>query len=247
MSKLHELLAVEQDRKKEAERLVAESIKTFKKDNLFSGSVKRTEMFDDEEVKIADEFLKLETTVDENLKYSLKSLANYWDVVIQKDATNMQAVADIVIDGKNIAEQVPATFLLGMEKKLNELRNIFNAIPTLPPGIDWKIDETQEKDGVFKNSNDIETLKSVKEIDFRTVAPSTKEHPAQVVQINIVKNIGRFSTTKWSGMITPYEKARRITNLERILSAVKKARQRANGIKTVDMKIGQAIIDFINK
>lgn len=245
MGKLHELLAVEQDRKKESDRLVAESIKTFKKDNLFSGSVKRTDMFDDEEVKISDEILKLETTVDENLDYSLKSLINYWDVVAQKDATNMISKADIIVDSVTIATEVPATFLLGMEKKLNELRNLFNAIPTLPPGINWEVDDTQEKVNVYKNINDIETLKTIKDIEFRTVAPATKEHPAQVIQVNITKNIGRFSTTKWSGMVTPYQKAHWITNIEKLLSGVKKARQRANGVKTVDIKIGQSLVDFI--
>jgi len=246
MGKLHELLAVESDRKKASDRLVEESIKTFKKDNLFSGSVKRTEMFDEAEAKISDEVLKLETTVDENLEYSLDALVKYWDTVAQKDATNMTAIADIVIDGKVLVEAVPATTLLGMEKKINELRNLYNAIPTLPPGINWVIDESQEKVGVYRNSNDLETLKTMKDIEFRTIAEPTKEHPAQVAQVSITKNIGRFITTKWSGMVTPYEKARRITNCERLLSAIKKARQRANSVKTVDIKVGQAMIDFIN-
>ena len=246
MGKLHELLAVEADRKKASDRLVSESIKTFKKENLFSGSVKRTEMFDEDEVKISDEILKLETTVDENLDYSLNALVKYWDTVASKDSTNMDAKSDVVVNGKLLLSGVPATTLLGMEKKINELRNLYNAIPTLSPGINWVIDESQEKKGVFRNLNDLETLKTMKEIEFRTVAEPTKEHPAQVVQVPTTKNIGRFVTTKWSGMVTPYEKARRITNIETILSAVKKARQRANSVKTVDIKIGQVIVDFIN-
>ena len=247
MGKLHELLAVEADRKKASDRLVSESIKTFRKENLFTGSVKRTEMFDEDEVSIADEVLKLETTVDENLEYSLNALVKYWDTVAQKDATNMEAVADILIPGgKVLLTGVPATTLLGMEKKINELRNLYNAIPTLPPGINWEIDPSQEKVNVYKNANDIETLKTMKGIEYKTVAEPTKEHPAQVREVSVTKNIGRFVTTKWSGMVTPYEKARRITNIEIILSAVKKARQRANSVKTVDLKVGQAIIDFIN-
>lgn len=246
MGKLHELLAVESDRKKSSDRLVLESIKTFKKDNLFSGSVKRTEMFDEEDAEISDEVLKLETTVNENLEYSLDALVRYWDTVAQKDATNMTAIADVVIDGKTLISGVPATTLLGMEKKLNELRNLYNAIPTLPPGIDWVIDETQEKTGVYKNANNLETLKTMKDTDFRTIARATVEHPAQVAQVSITRNIGRFITTKWSGMVTPHDKARRITNIERLLSAIKKARQRANSVPTVDIKIGQEMIDFIN-
>lgn len=247
MGKLYELLAVEADRKKASDRLVSESTKTFKKDNLFSGSVKRTEMFDAEEQEVSDEVLKLETTVDENLEYSLDALVKYWDTVAQKDASNMVASADVMIDGKVLIANVPATTLLGMEKKINELRNLYNAIPTLPPGINWINDETHEKKGVFRNSNDLETFKTMKDVEFRTIAEPTKEHPAQVAQVNITKNIGKFITTKWSGMLTPYEKARRITNIERLLSAVKKARQRANSVVAVDIKIGQAIMDFINK
>ena len=246
MGKLHELLAVEADRKKASDRLVAESIKTFSKKNLFSGAIKRTEMFDDEEQKVSDEVLKLETTVDENLEYSLNALVKYWDTVAQKDSTNMIAVADIIINGKVLVAGVPATTLLGMEKKINELRNLYNAIPTLDPGINWQIDSSQEKKGVYKNSNNLETFRTMKAIQYKTVAEPTKEHPAQVREVTVTKNIGKFITTKWSGMITPYEKARRITNIETILSAVKKARQRANSVKTVDLKVGQAIIDFIN-
>lgn len=247
MGKLHELLAVEADRKKASERLVQESIKTFKKENLFSGAVKRTEMFDEDEQKVPDEVLKLETTVDENLQYSLEALVKYWDTVAQKDSSNMLATSDVIVDGKTILKDVPATTLLGMEKKINELRNLYNAIPTLPPGINWVSDTTHEKADVYRNANDLVTFKTMKDTEYRTVAEPTKEHPAQVAQLNVTKNIGKFITTKWSGMITPYEKARRITNIERILSAIKKARQRANSAKTMDIKIGKAIMDFINE
>lgn len=245
MGKLHELLAVEVDSKKASDRLVAESIKTFKKENLFTGSVKRTEMFDEEEAKIPDEVLKLETTVDENLKYSLNALVKYWDIVAQKDASNMEANSDVIIDDKVIISDVPSTTLLGMEKKLNELRNLFNAIPTLPPGINWVIDESQEKKGVYRNANDLETLKTVKDIEFRSIAKATPNHAEQIAQVNTTKNIGKFITTKWSSMLTPYEKARRISNLDKLVGAVKKARQRANNVETKKIKIGKELIDFI--
>lgn len=245
MGQLHELLAVEADRKKTAERLVSESIKTFHKENLFTGSVKRTEMFDDEATKIADEHLKLEATVGENLNYSLNALVKYWDTVAQKDATNANAKADVIVNGKVILKDVPGTTLLGMEKKLNELRNLFNSTPTLPPGIDWELDVSFEKIGVYKAKHDIETIKTQKDVEFREVSPATKEHPAQVAQVNVSKDIGKFITTKWSGMITPYSKAKMISNLEVLIGAFKKARQRANGETTVDIKIGKELIDFI--
>lgn len=247
MGKLYEILAVEQDNKNVSERLILESIKTFKKENLFTGSIKVTELFDDEESRIPDEILKLETTVDENLQYSLSAVANYWDIVAQKDSTNMVAKADIVINGEIIAKDIPATTLLGMEKKLNNLRVLFNSIPTLPPGIGWEKDSEYEKDNVFRTTHTMNTLKTVKVIEFREVSPATKEHKAQIQQLQATKNIGKFITTKWSGMITPYLKAERITKLEKMISAVKKARQRANAVETVNIEIGDKIINFIMK
>jgi len=245
MGKLHELLAVETDLRKTSERLVAESIKTCKKDNLFTGTLKRTEIFDDEAPKIADEYLKLETTVFENLEYSMGALAKYWDAVAQKDASNAKAVADVVIDGKILLSGVPGVTLLGMEKKLSEIKNLINAIPTLHPGIDWVKDDGHERLGVYKAKHDIETLKTQKDIEFREMSPATREHKAQIQPINITKSIGRFITTKWSSMITPHNKAKLSTNVEILLLAVKKARQRANEVEVVDIQIGNKMINFI--
>ena len=45
-AKLHEVLAVEKDLMNTSKRLVAESIRTFSKDNLFKGSKKVTNIFD---------------------------------------------------------------------------------------------------------------------------------------------------------------------------------------------------------
>lgn len=245
MGKLHELLAVESDKRKTSERLVAESIKTFKKENLFTGTVKRTEMFDDDAVKVPDEVLKLETTVNENLDYSLTELVKYWDVVAQKDATNSGAKADVIIDGHVLLRNVPSTTLLGMEKKLNDLRNLFNSIPTLPPGIDWQIDNTHALQNVFKSTINTETFKTQKDTEYREMSPATEQHPAQMDKVGVIKTIGRFTTVRWSGMVTPHKKAKMITNLESVLTAFKKARQRANEQDTVDIKIGESIVDFI--
>lgn len=245
MGKLHELLAIEADKKKAAERLTNESIKTFKKDNLFTGTLKRTEMFDDEAEPFPDEHLKLETTVEENLDYSLKALIKYWNAVAQKDATNANAKADVIVRGKTILKDVPGVTLLGMEKKLHELKNLFNAIPTLKPGITWEPDTDNEKDGIYKAKYDSQTFKTKTELEFPEVSPATERHPAQIKEVSVTRNIGKYTTSSWSGMVTPHKKAKWITNLEDLLSGVKKARQRSNDQETVDIEIGQALIDFI--
>jgi len=249
MSKLHEVLAVEKDLMNTSKRLVAESIRTFSKDNLFKGSKKVTNIFDsNEENKLAvdytDELIKLETTVAENLNYSLAEVSRYWDAVLTKDLSNMQAKADIIVDGTTIAKDVPATFLLGLESKLHDLANLFAAIPTLEPGRTWKLDSSIGE-GIYIDIHDRETFKTKKDKEFRSVAKATEKHAEQIKELDIVSNIGRIVQTNWSGMISSAEKATMIKRLVKITSAVKQARQRANATDLVPGQIGKDILDFI--
>jgi len=247
MSALHELLAVENDVEKVSRKLVDESIKTLGKDNLFNGQVRVLTHFNSEDA-LSDtrEVTELTTTVDENVDYVVDALAEYYDVVLQKDLTNQKAVADIVIDDEVLAYGVPSTFLLGMEKKLNGLRSLYEAIPTLQPGIKWDAAPSAGA-GVFQSGNDVEQFKTKKDVDFKEISPATKEHKAQIAQYETVKNVGKYVTTKTSGMFTPLEKANRIAKLDKLLKAVRQARNRANATEVVSGKIGKTILDFINK
>lgn len=249
MAKLHEVLAIEKDLMNTSKRLVAESIRTFSKDNLFKGSKKVTNMFDANEdnsiaVNYADEHVKLETTVHENLTYSLNEVSRYWDAVLSKDLSNMQAKADIVIAGTIIAKDVPATFLLGLESKLHDLANLFAAIPTLEPGRTWEPDTSLGK-GIYKDANNREAFKTKKDKEFRSVARATEKHAEQIKELDIVSNIGLIVQTNWSGMISSAEKAAMTKRLIKITSAVKQARQRANATDLVIGKIGGDVLDYI--
>lgn len=248
-AKLHEVLAVEKDLMNTSKRLIAESIRTFNKDNLFKGSKKVTNMFDANEdnklaVNYADEHIKLETTVAENLNYSLAEVSRYWDAVLSKDLSNMQARADIVVDGTVIAKDVPATFLLGLESKLHDLANLFIAIPTLEPGRTWEADPSLGT-GIYKDAHNREAFKTKKDKEFRSVARATEKHAEQIKELDVVSNIGLIVQTNWSGMISSAEKAAMIKRLVKITSAVKQARHRANATELVTGQIGSDILDYI--
>lgn len=247
MAHLHEILAVEKGLELTAKKLTDETKKTLKKDNLFKGSVKSLVMASEDEQKWNTvESFKLETTVDENLGYTKEAIVDYWDSVLQKDKTNQLAKADIVTDdGVVIAKNVPVSFLLGLETKLNDYRKILDAIPTLPPGIRWE-EDPQERPGVYVAKNDSIQFKTEKELEFKEASPATKEHPAQIAQVNVTKNVGTYTTINHCGMLSPFEKARRIRNHETMLRAVKKARQRANNQEIVIANIGKIVLDYID-
>jgi hypothetical protein len=246
MGQLHEILAVEGGLEKTSKKLVQSSMKQFGKENLFTGQTRILTMFDADQSQLnTTETQKIETTVDENLDYALKGVAKYWDSIVQKDEANQRAVADINVNGNVIAKDVPATTLLGLESKLVELRNLFEAIPTLAPGITW-VKSEGDIPGVFVTKDPVIQFKTENDIDYRVLYEATKEHPAQVTQFKVVKNVGKYTTEKKSGMYSSHRKAQVLENLETLLAAVKRARQRANKVEVNKEKaIGNALIDFI--
>ena len=246
MAKLHETLAVESALEATANKLTKESLHTLGKDSLFNGTVRKLEMFDaSKKNEELEEHQELTSTVAENLDYLVKPISKYWDAVLQKDSTNQVAVAELVVDGKAIAEKVPATFLLGMETKLRELRIIYDAIPTLAPAINW-LQSEQDKPGVFKAEHDTIQLKTEKDPEYRVVYEATPDHPAQIERVDRTSTTGRYITTKFSGKMSPLEKAQRIERLDNMLRAVKQARMRANNTQVVKREIGEVILNYIN-
>lgn len=95
-------------------------------------------MFDDaENAKIGGitECKDMTTTVFDKLDDIVGPTARFLDILFQQESTNQTAKADVIVGGKAIIENAPATFLLSLEKKLNSMRDMYNTIPTLAPGI----------------------------------------------------------------------------------------------------------------
>lgn len=244
--KLHEILAVEQDVEKVATNIIDEAKVTFtKKANLFMGQLKTAEMFDNDAPTPAAEVIKLEETVPSKLKYVGKSVARWLDVVLQKEATNQQAVADLVVDGVTLATAVPATFLLGLENKVKRLRDMYLHIPTLQPGIRWEPAPSEGED-VFTAADPIERFITQKTTKSTVLYEATKEHPAQIDKWNEDVKVGRYIIRATSGMITPARKAEILDRLDKLGQAAKAARMRANSTEVLNANIGRTLVDYIN-
>lgn len=247
MTQLHEILAVESSAEGTAKRLIAESIRTMDKESLFKGLTRTLTHFSAEDKKSDGvEHQELTTTVQENLDYLKDSFVSWVDVSATKDATNQVATADLVIDGEVVATSLPVTFLLGMESKLREVRNLYNVIPTLAPGVNW-VQDTNERVGVYKNAHNETNLKQKKDIDFRVVVSADEHHPAQVKEVPIVKDIGVYTSVQTSGMMAPVDKARLLKNIDKLIYAFKAARTRANSTTIVECKVGDILWNIINK
>lgn len=248
MGKLHELLAVEGDKKGIADKVLNEGKVTFtKRADHFTGHVKTIKFFDEARNDLEGgecERSEIVTTVMDKLQYIMGSVAEYYDITLQKESTNQQAVADLIVDGKTLSENLPATYLLGLETKLKSLRDLVGAIPTLQPGISW-VPDVNAGEGIYKREHPEETFKTEKIIKPFVLAEATKEHKAQIERLSADVNIGKYTSQSSSSMLTSAAKSAMLGRVDNLIQAVKKARQQANNINVVDREIGENIVSYI--
>lgn len=248
MAQLHEILAVDKDREHQAKQIINETIRVWKKPDSFFATQKWLEMFDEDRQKEAEsqgEDTAMTTTVPDRLGYTAEFLINYLDVLMQKESTNQKAMADIVLeDGTVIAEKVPATMLLGLERELARYRQIFATIPTLDSSVEWT-EDNDAGEHIFKAVHPAKTQKTEKSLQVISLAEATKHHKEQVTTINKDKVVGQYTTQKWCGMITSAKKAVYLKRLDDLIAAAKQARMRANETEIVKSVIGSKLFDFI--
>lgn len=251
MSKLHQLIAVEPQVEDKYQVLLKETIKAFSRPELFTGYHKRYEPFDedpDKEKGLPDERQQLTTTVDDKLNYFFQHAEEYFDLLYQKEVGNQTATADLVFEGSVIAEKVPATFLLGMEKRLTKLRSVLLQIPTLETHVEWKKREDIGPN-IWSRKHPEEKNRTRKVPRSKVLYEATKEHPAQIEKWDENETIGRYITDFYSGNIPASEKSRMLDRLDKLIIATKKARQLANEAKVnqKETKIASKLLTVILK
>ena len=252
MSQLHEVLAVDKDLEQVSSKVVGEATVSFsKKTELFTGHVRTLKMFDENrknEESGQIEVKELSTTVPEKLSYVAEHLVRYFDALAQKESTNQLAKGDVILpNGDMLLKDIPATMLLSLENKLAKLREMYDVIPTLQPGVEWLEDSQASMVGVYKATKDEVSLKTEKNFDFRILVQPTKEHPAQVEKWTMDRPVGEYKRVRTSGMLTPKRKSELLGKLDTLIGSIKKARMRANTQEVKPLSVGTKIFEFLHK
>ena len=245
-TKLHEIIAVEGDLQNITNKVIDEATQTFsKKAEHFIEQLSKLEMNDEERQKEnTTDHKAMVTTVGDKLSYVGKHVVKYYDAISRKERTNQEARADLVVDGEVLISDMPGTLLLGLESRLKQFRTMCEAIPTLQPGIVWALDETREGH-VYKMAEPRKRFKTEKIKESKVIVPPTKEFPAQVDTWTVDKPVGVYSDQLWNSMLSPAEKSELIGRVDKLTQAVKRARQRANEVEVVDLRVGRKIVDYI--
>lgn len=251
MGKLHELLAVEDSLMTKFKVVLQEGVSTLSsKEHLFKGTtINQQSLLDKEDPKYhkypdTTHTVPVQETVHNKLRYIFEDAARYFDAVAQKDATNREANADLIIDEKVILKNVPAITLLFLENKFKGIRSLIESVKTLDPAKVWS--KTPGQDGVFQTPESAVAIEEPVQ-EFPIVAPATDKHPAQVKEVT--KHVVRATkrTVEMSGLISPQEKSNLMSRCDKIINACKTARQRANDVATKDVQVSKELFEYLMK
>jgi hypothetical protein len=244
MPKLHELLAVEGDLKARAQQAKSKITK------LFTDGTGRllgriiTYQVDEGEDPRPPEVTELATTTQAELDQFQAAYSQWLDVAIQKEVTNQATMATVSIEAIDVfGYALPSTALLNLESKLVELKSVYSTIPTLDPSERWEWDEGQSH--YVSVDRLINITKKVPKV--LVLSEATEQHPAQTQPYHEDVKVGTRTTVLHSGMLTPKNKREILDRIDKLLRAVKEARQRANDVEITDVKVAEAIFNYIRE
>jgi hypothetical protein len=242
-TKLNQLIAIEKGVRGDANTALTMTYQVVQKGEPFIGISRTYQPLNDGDIDLPPGESKRVQLNAELLIHDVgKKLGRLWDVASSKDATNTLAHADIVLeDGTVVAEHVPVTTMLWLEKQLVDLATLVGKLPTLDPARDWSYNNN-----VAAYESEVEETRRTRKIEEPlTLAPATQQHPAQVVMVTKDVPVGIWKTTHFSGAL-PMSRVNDLADRVRKLSeAVKKARETANITDVVDVRTGQVLIDYL--
>jgi hypothetical protein len=242
MAKLHQILAVEAGVRNQAQKDLTEAHHGLQKTEMLQGIYREYQPAAEGGDKLPSERKLLQARVPEVIRETVAILEKTFDVTATRDFANIEATADVVVEGKVVIKGAPTTYLLWLEKRLDDLHTFVCKLPTLPADTEWVWDEHQN---CYRNKHEIKTQRTAKIAYPLVLAPATKEHPAQVVKETRDEIVGWWTTILYSGALPVQDVKAMKERVEELQKAVKYAREKANEAEVKDVKVGGAILKYV--
>lgn len=241
MTKLNQVIAVEKGAKSTVENEITKSYHLAQKAELFAGLDRQYTPKEDGAEVLPAEGQKVVVTVPELVTAFSSSLTKLFDITATKTYANTGAKADVKVDGEVLLEQVPVEYLLFLEKRLSDTAVFLGKLPTLDPSLNWSYDAGT---GQWK-AETVRTHRS-KKIPFNHIkAPATDKHPAQVDVLFEDVTVGYWDSTKISGAVPATQIKEWKDKVDKLLAAVKMAREEANSTEVENVNTGEKVFSYI--
>jgi len=187
---------------------------------------------------------RVQVNVTEILAELQRKLTRYLDVTLTKDSGNTGtdgARADVVVDDQVVLSNVPATFLLFLDKRLVELQADLRKIPVQSAAEDWA---PSSETGLWRTAA-VAVPTTTKEKAFKVVVDPTDKFPADVREVSRDVVTGTRTTVKLTSAPEPKWLRAVLARVAALREAVQMAIHEANRTEVTDQKAGAAIFSFI--
>ena len=243
MAKLNQIVALVNGVKGRVQKQMNEVYHKLQKGDLFSGLERNYQhKIDGESETLPSEKKRVQYTAKQAVEDARKAMAELLNVVATQDVNNCGAIADLVVGDRVVANNVPVTHLLFLEKQLVDLNTFVGKIPTLSLDEEWHEDE--HNPGLFRG-HPYTTLRQKKVRKNHEIAPATEHHPAQVEVFTEDVTIGEWNNVKFSGAIPANQKLAMLERVRNLQDAVKVAREEANQVEVTPQHTGDKLLKYV--
>jgi len=242
MGKLNQVIAIEKGVKSRVYGEITELHKIAQKPVLFNGFAKTYVKKDDEGEDLPPERQRVQFAVREMLRRVSQTSSELMSVTARKDWTNCEAKGSVEVDGNIIVKDAPVSFLLFLEKQLTDMRTFVDKLPILDEAERWTLDANS---GLY-TTEAISTHRTKKVQRPIVLYNATPEHPAQTQLITEDIIAGFWQTVKQSGAMPKPAQQALMERIEKLLNAVKVAREAANMHDEVAVDdVGAAVFGYL--
>lgn len=242
MTKLNQIIAIEKGIKSRSHSEISELNKLIQKPQLFTGGVRFYQKKDEDGEDLPQERQHVQFKSDDVLANARQAISDLVNVTLQKDEANMNAKADVRVDDAVIMQGVPVTTLLFLEKQLTDMKTFISNLPVLDSAENWSKDEGS---GLYKTETR-QTQRTKKVQRPIVLYEATDKHPAQTQMITDDVTVGQWNTVMHSSAVPFPKKQEMQERIEKLILAVKQAREEANDIEVSERRpLGQAIFDYL--
>ncbi|MBC7881518.1 MAG: hypothetical protein H7Y37_09305 [Anaerolineae bacterium] len=241
MTRLNQIIAVEKGVKSRSFQELTEAHQALQKPSLLAGIARTYRPKDEEGEVLPPESTRVQVKADQIIRETGEVLTKLFDVTATKDWANCRAKADVVVDGRVILAEVPATYLLFVEKQLVDLHTFIKKLPVLDASESWNFDASAD----CWATEPIQSVRTKKIPRNHVKAEATEKHPAQVEVYYEDVSVGYWRTVKFSGALPAQRVNELLSRVEKLQQAVKFAREEANNLEVEDQRIGARVFEYL--
>ncbi len=241
MARLNQIIAVEKGTKSRSFQDLTEAHHLLQKPALLSGIARTYRPKDEEGEQLPPESTKVQVKAEEIIRKTVEVMTALFDVTATKDWANCKAKADVVVDGTTLLKDVPATYLLFLEKQLVDLHTFIKKLPALDASETWTYDASADSWA----TEPVQTVRTKKIPRNHVKAEATEKHPAQVEVYYEDVPVGYWKTVKFSGALPAKRINELLERVDKLQTGVKFAREEANNLEVEQQKVGDKVFQYL--